>query len=277
MAFIDKGARPSGSIYVVTDEELSQRAYPVLQTQLSANPILPLRCDLCGDKAEFAAFAANSIRASFPMPAGHRRRRSVVTVSFHSGKVRGEAGRNVCDSRSETWPSNTQLAKLVPMRDDLGKTPPLTTSCVVRRWAKTAYAGTCRAGFATLARTRWPANGAARCRTRKAASMSATKHDRCNDVDPLVGRSRQPRFQVWTPSAKASPRTLTILTNCSRKARRRPHFLTLGFQLRRLALTARIHKQGAALEDAMDRAAIAKLPQAATARSSKCAASLKRR
>ena len=169
----------------------------------------------------------------------------------------------------KSWPANTKLAKLIPDTATIvGKTPPtdrLPAWCV--EWAKTAnnkkLVGPAAQLLVDLIGTEMGLLDA------ELEKLAVYVGDRgtidAKDVDLLVGRSRSANvFKIMDAVGEGKPNeALTILSELFEEGDVPEAILgALGFQIRKLALAARIHKHGATLEDAMDRAGVAKWPKA---------------
>lgn len=278
LQFLDKGGKVKRMpIYVVTGDEdfLKRRVLAALQAQLlgESDPSFALST-YPGDKADFAAI--RSELDTLPFLSDCRlvivEQADPFVTKFRSileKYVEKPADKGVLVLEVKSWPSTTKLAKLVPEAATIiGKTPPtykLGAWCV--EWAKTAY-GKKLAGPASqlLLDLVGPQMGLLDAELEKLAVYVGEKGSiEGADVDLLVGRSRSANvFKIMDAVGDGKPReALTILSELFEEGEAPVGILgALGSQLRKLALAARIHKQGTPLEDAMDRAGVAKWPQA---------------
>ncbi len=278
LQFLDKGGKAKRQpIYVVTGDEdfLKRRALATLQTQIlgDADPAFALST-YAGDKADFAAI--RSELDTLPFLADCRlvivEQADPFVTKFRSNLekyVEKPAEKGVLVLEVKSWPSNTKLAKLVPDAATIvGKAPPaykLPAWCV--EWAKTAYGKKLAAPASQLLLEHvGPQMGLLDAELEKLAVYIGAKATiEAADVDLLVGRSRSANvFKIMDAVGEGKPKeALTILGELFEEGEAPIAILgALGSQIRRLALAARIHKQGTALEDAMDRAGVAKWPQA---------------
>lgn len=177
------------------------------------------------------------------------------------------AGVLVLDVKS--WPATTKLAKLVPETATIVcKAPPvykLSAWCV--EWAQKGHGKKLPANAANLLVELVGAQmGLLDSELEKLATYAGDKPAiTLEDVDTLVGRSRSANvFKIMDAVADGKPKeALTILSELFEEGEAPLGILgALGAQLRRLGSAARLHKLGTPLEDAMDRAGIAKWPQA---------------
>lgn len=278
LQFLDKGGKGKRQpIYVVTGDEdfLKRRAIAALQTQLlgESDPSFALST-YSGDKADFAAI--RSELDTLPFLSECRlvivEQADPFVTKFRSTLekyVEKPADKGVLILEVKSWPSNTKLAKLIPEAATIvGKAPPqykLAAWCV--EWTKTTYAKKL-AGPASqlLVELVGPQMGLLDAELEKLSVYVGAKGSiEATDVDLLVGRSRSANvFKIMDAVGDGKPKeALSILSELFEEGESPVGILgALGFQLRRLALSARIHKQGAPLEDAMDRAGVAKWPQA---------------
>jgi DNA polymerase III subunit delta len=284
------------------EDFLKRRAITALQTQLLGDndPSFALSTYL-GDKADFAAIRSeldtlpflSEYRLVIVEKADDRGRKQLGMESDKTTDASAEQavvsdGSFVSRYRSalekyaaspaksgvlilevKSWPANTKLAKLIPDAATIvGKTPAvhkLPGWCI--DWTKTAYskklAGPASQLLVDLVGTEM---GLLDTELEKLAVYVGDRGTiEATDVDLLVGRSRSANvFKIMDAVGDGKPReSLTILSELFEEGDVPEAILgALGFQIRKLALAARIHKQGATLEDAMDRANVAKWPQA---------------
>jgi DNA polymerase-3 subunit delta len=284
------------------EDFLKRRALTALQTQLlgESDPSFALST-YSGDKADFAAIRSeldtlpflSECRLVIVEKADDRGRKQAGSESDNAAGASAEQvvasdGSFVSRYRAalekyaaspsksgvlvlevKSWPSNTKLAKLIPDAATIvGKTPPaykLPAWCV--DWAKTAYTKKL-AGPASqlLVDLVGPEMGLLDTELEKLAVYVGDRGAiEAKDIDLLVGRSRSANvFKIMDAVGDGKPKeALTILSELFEEGDVPEAILgALGYQIRKLALAARIHKQGTPLEDAMDRAGVAKWPQA---------------
>lgn len=278
LQFLDKGGKiKRQAIYVVAGDEdfLKRRAIAALQTQLlgESDPSFALSL-YAGDKADFAAI--RSELDTLPFLSDCRvvlvEQADPFVTKFRPNLEKytekpADKGVLILDVKS--WPSNTKLAKLIPEAATIvGKAPPvykLPAWCV--DWAKAHYSKKLTAPASQLlVDLVGPQMGLLDAELDKLAVYVGDKGTiDVPDVDLLVGRSRSANvFKIMDAVGEGKPKeALTILSELFEEGESPIAILgALGAQIRRLALAARIHKQGAGLDDAMDRAGVAKWPQA---------------
>lgn len=289
-------------IYVVAGDEdfLKRRAIALLHAQLlgESDPSFALST-YPGDKADFAAIRSeldtlpflSDCRVVIVEKADDRGRKQAAAESESAADgaenipsdgsfvsryraalekyVAAPAKNGVLILEVKSWPANTKLAKLVSDAATIvGKTPPvykLPAWCV--DWAKTAYgkklAGPAAQLLVDLVGTEM---GLLDAELDKLAVYVGEKGSiDANDVDLLVGRSRSANvFRIMDAIGDGKPNeALTILSELFEEGEVAEAILgALGFQVRKLALAARVHKTGVGIDDAMDRAGVAKWPQA---------------
>ena len=177
------------------------------------------------------------------------------------------AGVLILDVKS--WPATTRLAKLVPdTATFVCKAPAefkLASWCIT--WAKSQYGKKLAKNAATwLVELIGPQMGLLDSELQKLGTFVCARAEiEVADVDALVGRNRAANvFAIMDAVGSGKPAdALAILGGLFEEGESPVGILgALGFQLRRLGKAARLHKQGVPLDDAMDRAGVAKWPQA---------------
>jgi DNA polymerase-3 subunit delta len=277
MAFIGSTSKPKRQqVYVLAGDEdfLKRRVMAILQLLIlgEADPSFALST-YSGDKAEFSAIRSELETLPF---LSDRRLVVVDQADPFVTKYRqtlekyvpepAAAGVLVLDVKS--WPTNTKLAKLVPEAATIVCKAPaaykLTSWCV--EWCRTTYGKKLSSAAAELlVELVGPQMGLLDSELDK---LSIYANDRpgieLNDVDALVGRSRSANvFKIMEAVGDGKPgEALNILSELFEEGESPMMILgALGAQLRRLGMAARLNKRGVPLDDAMDRAGIAKWPQ----------------
>ena len=278
LAFLEKSGKSKRQpIYVVTGDEdfLKRRVLAALQSVVvgEADPSFALS-SYPGDKADFAAIRSELDTLPFLCES-----RLVVIEQADTfvTKYRGTlekytekpATNGVLVLDVKSWAGTTKLAKLVPDAATIVCKGPaaykLTGWCV--DWAKSQYGKKLPANAAELLVELVGAQmGLLDSELEKLAIYAGERPSiEKADVDALVGRSREANvFKIMDAVGDGNPEAaLTILSELLEEGDAALQILgALGFQLRKLGMTARLHKLGAALEDAMDQCGIAKWPQA---------------
>jgi DNA polymerase-3 subunit delta len=169
----------------------------------------------------------------------------------------------------KSWPATTRLAKLVPDAATLVCKAPaaykLTGWCV--DWAKTHFNKKLPANAANLlVEFVGPQMGLLDGELNKLTIYVGDKPAiESADVDALVGRSRAANvFKIMDAVGEGKPaEALTILSELFEEGEAPMMILgALGSQLRKMGMAARLNKLGTPLDEAMDRAGVAKWPQA---------------
>lgn len=277
-AFLDKAGKAKRQpVYVVTGDEdfLKRRALHAIQELIvgDADPSFAVSA-YAGDKADFATIKSELDTLPFLTD---RRLVIVEQADPFVTKFRGPLEKYVAQPSAtgvlvldvKSWPSNTKLAKLVPDAGTIvGKAPAayrLPAWCV--EWAQSRYGKKLPADAAELLVELVGAQmGVLDMELDKLAAYAGDRPAiELADVDALVGRSRAANvFKIMDAVGEGKPaEALKILAELFEEGEAPLAVLgALGAQLRRLATAARLHKLGAGLDDAMDRAGVAKWPQA---------------
>jgi DNA polymerase-3 subunit delta len=278
MTFLDKGGKTKRQpVFVITGDEefLKRRTLAALQAVIvgESDPSFAVS-SYPGDKADFAAIRGELDTLPFLCEA-----RLVVVEQADPFVTKFRAmlekfvekpatsGVLVLDVKS--WPSNTKLAKLVPETATFVCKAPAAYKLAgwCAEWAKAHYGKKLPTNAAELlVDLVGPQMGLLDAELNKLAIYAGERPGiELADVDALVGRSRAANvFKIMDAVGDGKPAAaLTILSELFEEGEAELAILgALGAQLRRLALAARLHRQGAPLDNAMDRAGVAKWPQA---------------
>jgi DNA polymerase III subunit delta len=169
----------------------------------------------------------------------------------------------------KTWQSTTKLAKLIPDAATIQCKAPaayrLPDWCV--SWAEARHGKQLgRSAAQLLVELVSPQMGVLDQELHKLADAIGDRQTiEQKDVDELVGRSRSANvFRIMDAIGEGRPaEALTILEELFEEGEEPLAILgALGAQLRRLAGAARLYRQGIGIDDALDRAGVAKWPQA---------------
>jgi DNA polymerase-3 subunit delta len=278
LTFLDKAGKSKRQpVYVITGDEdfLKRRALAKLQEAIvgDADPSFAVS-NYSGDKADFAVVKGELDTLPFLTEC-----RLIVVeqadpfVTKFRSQLEKYVGTpspsGVLVLEVKSWPSNTKLAKLVPDAATIvGKAPPvykLPAWCV--EWAESHYGKKLSPNAAELLVELVGAQmGLLDSELDKLSVFAGSKStiDQA-DVDALVGRSRAANvFKILDAVGEGkAAEALKILAELFEEGEAPLAVLgALGAQLRRLATAARLHKLGAGLDDAFDRAGVAKWPQA---------------
>jgi DNA polymerase-3 subunit delta len=278
MAFLDKPGRAKKQpIFVVAGDEefLKRRCLATLQELLvgDGDPALAVS-NYPGDKADYSSIRGEldtlpflcDLRVVVVEQADPFVTKNRSALEKYADKP-SSAGVLILEVK--TWPATTKLAKLVPESATLQcKAPPaykLDSWSV--EWAKSRYAKKLAANAARLlVELVGPRMGLLDSELEKLSIYAGDRPSiEMGDVDALVGRGRAANvFKIMDAVGDGKPAlALRILNELFEEGEAELAILgALGAQLRRLALTARQHRLGKPLDDAMDDAGVAKWPQA---------------
>jgi DNA polymerase-3 subunit delta len=277
-AFLDKASKSKRQpIYVLTGDEdfLKRRAQAALQSFIlgDSDPSFALS-SYAGDKAEFSAVRGELdtlpflsdcrlvvIEQADPFVTKYR--------STLEKYVANPAANGVLVLEVKSWTSTTNLAKMIPDAATVVCKAPAAFKLAgwCTEWAKTRYGKKLNTNAAQmLVELVGPQMGLLDSELNKLANYAGDAPGiQLADVDALVGRSRSANvFKIMDAVGDGKPgEALTILSELFEEGEAPIAILgALGAQLRRLGAAARLNKRGAALDDAMDRAGVAKWPQA---------------
>jgi DNA polymerase III subunit delta len=278
MAFLDKGGKvKKQAVFVVSGDEdfLKRRAVAAIAALVvgDADPSFALS-SYPGDKAEFSAVRSELDTLPFLCDARlviiEQADPFVTAYRSHLEKyVEKPSATGVLVLEVKTWPATTRLAKLVPDAATLVCKAPavykLAGWCV--EWAKTHYNKKLPANAANLlVEFVGPQMGLLDGELNKLTIYVGDKPTiESADVDALVGRSRAANvFKIMDAVGENKPAdALTILSELFEEGEAPMMILgALGSQLRKMGMAARLNKLGTPLDEAMDRAGVAKWPQA---------------
>ncbi len=278
MTFLDKGGKVKKQpIFVVAGDEdfLKRRALAALQTAIigDSDPSFAIST-YPGDKADFAAirseldtlpFLCDSrvviVEQADPFVTKYR---AVLEKYTESPAIHGIL---ILDVKS--WAATTKLSKLIPDSATLVcKGPPaykMSGWCI--SWAKAHYQKKIAGNAAELlVELTGPQMGLLDAELEKLSIYAGARPSiDIADVDALVGRSREANvFKIMDAIGEGKPsEALTILGELFEQGDAEIAILgALSAQLRRIAMTARLHELGTPLDLAMDQGGIAKWPQA---------------
>ena len=278
LAFIDKAGKSKRQpVYVLMGDEdfLKRRALAALQMLVlgDTDPSFALS-SYPGDKADYAA--VRSELDTLPFLSDSRLvvidQADPFVVKYRSALekyVAQPAASGVLVLEVKTWASTTKLAKLVPEAATIVCKAPaaykLPSWCV--GWAKSHYGKKLPTNAAEMLVELIGAQmGLLDSELNKLAIYAGDRAGiELADVDALVGRSRSANvFRIMDAVGEGKPgEAMTVLSELFEEGESPIAVLgALGFQLRRLGMTARLHHRGVPLDDAMDRAGVAKWPQA---------------
>ncbi len=296
MTFIDKGGKiKKQPVFVVAGDEdfLKRRVLSALQTAIvgEADPSFAVST-YSGDKADFATIRneletlpfLSECRLVIVEKADDRGRKQggdpsdqgQGEASADAGgarKVPGEAvaapsPNGVLVLEVKSWPATTKLAKAIPAAATIeAKTPKdyaLPAWCI--QWAQAAHQKKLpKAAAELLVEIVGPHMGLLDSELEKLAIYAGDRPSiEVADVDLLVGRSREANvFKILDSVGDGKPaQALTILAELFEEGEVPQKILGALGAARRLGVAARLHKLGTPLDDAMDRAGVAKWDQA---------------
>jgi DNA polymerase III subunit delta len=282
LAFLDKGGKiKKQPVFVVFGDEdfLKRRALAALQKAIigEADPSFAVS-SYPADKADFATIRSELDTLPFLCDA-----RLVIVeqadpfvTKFRSALekyVEAPAASGVLVLEVKSWPATTKLAKMVPDSATIVCKAPVAAYKLVDwcvswcgGWAKSNYGKKLQAtAGALLVELVGTSLGLLDSELAKLSSYVGDKDSiELADVDALVGRSRAANvFKIMDAVGDAKPAAaLGILGELFEEGEAPLAILgALGSQLRKLGTASRLHKQGASVEEAMDRAGVAKWPQ----------------
>ena len=278
LEFLEKGGKTwKKPIYVVAGDEefLKRRTIAALQTLIlgEGDPAFALST-YPGDKAEFA-----SVRGeldTLPFLCEYRlviiEQADTFVTKYRASLekyVDAPATHGVLILEVKSWVKTTILAKKVPEASTLHcKAPPvykLAAWCTA--WAQKQYGKKLPAPAANLLVELVGAQmGVLDSEIDKLAVFAGGRSTiEQADVDALVGRSRSANvFKIMDAIGDGKPdEALKILSELFEAGESTIGILgALGFQIRKIAAAARLHKLGAGMDDALTRADVAAWPQA---------------
>jgi DNA polymerase-3 subunit delta len=281
LAFIEKnGAVRRQPVYVLSGDEdfLKRRALAILIPLVvgDADPEYAVTT-YPGDKADFSTVRNELDSVSF-----FSERRLVVVdqadpfvTEFRpqlEAYVAAPSALGVLVLDVKSFPSNTKLAKAVPEAAHIVCKAPAESRLPawIANWCQSQYGKKLTIPVAQmLLELVGPTMGVLDQELQKLKEFVGQRPTiDLKDVDELTGRSREANvFKIMDAIGDGQPATaLKILAELFEEENEPLGLLgALGYQLRRLARTARMHKQGMNLEEAMSKAGVGNWPQARAA------------